>query len=554
MPPLTAMLNKTRWHAANGVRGIRSQSMFKLLFVLVFAFSFEIGLWVLFHKSFQFLDAFGGAGMLLIARLFSLFFLGLGSMLTVSSIATTYSTMFGSEEIPFLIVRPFSISQIVLYKFAEATGFASWAFFFVVVPFVGAYAWNQHLSPLFAIWTLLFSIPFLFLFSSLGALTVMLTVRWFPRGQAVKRVGIALGVVLVIVAWRMTGNAMDPLLDQQFNMAQLIPGLRLSSHPLNPCWWVSEGIMSLTYGRWLRGGLFFSALLSTALLTTMLIEWIGMHTFYDAWQRVIAGGRTKREPVLLPLLDRLLGIMPTDVGAIMAKDIRTFFRDAVQWSQAVVFFGLLALYFANLRSFNYNALPDEWRSAIAFLNVFAVSAVLSSLGSRFIFPQLSLEGHGFWLLGLSPTTKARILAAKFLLAIIAMCTISIALIWLSSSMLATSHTIRLAAVAIITCIALAVCGVSTGLGAIFMDLQERNPAAIVSGFGGTLNLVVCLSFMLMTILPFGALFHFHSIDKMTPTAFTAGLKLASLWLVTITAVTTLLPLWLGLRALETRDY
>jgi ABC-2 type transport system permease protein len=554
MPPLTAILNKTRWNAANGVRGIRNQSSFKFMFVLVFASTFEIGLWFLFHRSFCFLDAFGGAGMLLIGRLFSLFFLGLGSMLLVSSIVTSYSTMFGSDEIPFLMVRPFTISQIVLHKFAEATGFASWAFFFVVVPFVGAYAWHQKLSPLFALWTLLFSIPFLFLFSSLGALIVMIAVRWMPRGRIVKQIGIPLALILVVIAWHITGKAIDPLMEQQFNVAQLIPGLRLSSHPLNPCWWVSEGIMTLTHGKWLRGLLFFSALLSTALLTTMAIEWLGSHTFYDAWQKVLAGGRTKRKPILLPQLDSLHKAFPTEVAAIMAKDVRIFFRDAVQWSQALVFFGLLALYFANLRTFNYNALAAQWRSAIAFLNVFAVSAVLSSLGSRFIFPQLSLEGHGFWLLGLSPATKARILAAKFLLAIASMSTISIALIWLSSSMLATSYAIRIAAVAIITCIALAVCGISTGLGAVFMDLRQRNPAAIVSGFGGTLNLVFCLSFMLLTIIPFGMLFHFNSIAKITPGQFATGLKLASLWLVALTAITTICPLWFGLRALENRDY
>ncbi len=554
MPPLSAILNKTRWNTANGLKSIRSQSAFKWLFIAAFALSFEVGLWLLFDKSFLFLDAFGGAGMLLIGRLFSLFFMGLGSMLIVSSIVTAYATMFGSDEIPFLIVRPFTMSQIVLYKYIEATSFSSWAFFFVVVPFVGAYAWHQKLSPLFAIWTLLFSIPFLFLFSSIGTLTVMIAVRWFPRGRIFKRIAIPVVICLTIVAWHVTGKAIDPLLAQQFNISNLIPGLRLSSHPLNPCWWVSEGIMTLSQGRWLRGGLFFSALLSTSLLTTMLIEWLGAHTFYDAWQKVLAGGRTKRKPVLLPQLDWMVRVIPVDIGAIMAKDIRTFFRDAVQWSQALVFFGLLALYFANLRSFNYNVLPDQWRSAIAFLNVFAVSAVLSSLGSRFIFPQLSLEGHGFWLLGLSPTTKARILAAKFLLAILSMSTISIALIWLSSSMLATSYTTRITAVAIIACIALAVSAVSTGLGAVFMDLRERNPAAIVSGFGGTLNLVICLSFMLLTILPFGTLFHFNSIHQISHHQFATGIKLASLWLVTLTTLTTLLPLWFGLRALENRDY
>ncbi len=550
----SAIIYKIRRRAVNNFRLIRSQSSFKVMFILGFMLAFETGLWILFQESFRFLDSFGGAGMILIGRLFSLFFLGLGSMLVISSIVTAYSTMFGSDEIQFLMVRPFSISQIVLYKFAEATGFASWAFFFVIVPFVGAYAWHQKLSPLFALWTLLFSIPFLFLLSSLGTLTVMIAVRYIPRKRIVKQIGFPLIVILAVVAWHITGKAIDPLMQQQFNISQLIPGMRIATHPLNPGWWISEGIMSLTRGQWLRGMIFFCALLSTALFTTMLIEWLGKHTFYDAWQKIISGARTKRNPILLPRLDLIQKILPHDITAIIIKDIRTFFRDAGQWSQTLVFFGLLALYFANLRTFNYNALPDEWRSAIAFLNVFAVSAVLSSLGSRFIYPQLSLEGHGFWLLGLSPVTKTKILAAKFILALFSMTTISISLIWLSSSMLATSPAIRIAAIAIITSIALAVCGVSTGLGAIFLDLEQRNPAAIVSGFGGTLNLVICLGFMLLSILPFGIIFHLGNTGILQPAQVSTYLKTASLWLITLTIITTITPMWLGLRSMQNRDY
>ena len=554
MSSTLAIIYKVRRCSANNFRIIRSQSSFKVMFILGFALAFEIGLWVLFQESFRFLDSFGGAGMILISRLFSLFFLGLGSMLVISSVVTAYSTMFGSDDIQFLLVRPFSISQIVLYKFAEATGFASWAFFFVVIPFVGSYAWHQKLSPLFALWTLLFSIPFIFLLSSIGTILVMLSVRYVPRKRIIKQIGLPLIAILAVVAWHVTGKAIDPLVQQQFNISQLIPGLRIATHPLNPGWWISEGIMSLTRGQWLRGIIFFGALFSSALFATMLIELLGKHTFYDAWQKSISGGRTKRKATLIQRLDLIQTVLPHDMTAIIIKDIRTFFRDASQWTQALVFFGLLGLYFANLRTFNYNALPDEWRSAIAFLNVFAVSAVLSSLGSRFIYPQLSLEGHGFWLLGLSPVTKTKILASKFILALFSMTTISISLIWLSSSMLATSPAIRIAAIAIITSIALVVCGVSTGLGAIFMDLEQRNPAAIVSGFGGTLNLVICLGFMLLSIIPFGIIFHLASIGQLTPSNTSTALRLASIWLISLTALTTITPMWLGLRSMQTRDY
>lgn len=554
MPPLTALLAKTRFQARNTLRLALAQSRFKLLFIATFAVFFEGLLCVVFHDAFRFLNTFGGAGLMMIGRLFSLFFLGLGVMLIVSGIVTAYSTLFASDEIPFLLVRPFSMPLIVVYKFIQASGFASWAYFFVVLPFIGAYAWHQRMSPLFVIWTLLFSIPFLFLFTGIGTLAVLLCVRRMPRSAATRNIILAVAAAALLAGLFLTGKPLPALADTQFNIITIVPGLRLAGHPLSPSHWIAEGITSLTRGAFLRGARFFAALASTALLTGLLIERVGARTFYDAWQRSVSAGPSRRRPVLLPPLRLLRRLLPSDIAAIIAKDIRTFFRDPVQWSQAVVFFGLLGLYFSNLRTFNYNALPDQWRSAIVFLNVFAVSAVLSSLGSRFVYPQLSLEGHGFWMLGLSPATMPRIIAAKFLLAFTATAAVSVTLVAVSVRMLGTGTAINTAAIAIVAAVSLSVCGLSTGLGAVFMDLHQRNPAAIVSSFGGTLNIVLCLGYMLGAILPFGLLFHLDGLEMISPRAFAAGTALAAAWLLLLTAATTILPLALGLRALRRRDY
>ncbi len=554
MPPANAILMKTRFQFRNGLRMAVRQSHFKQAFILCFAAFFEIVLFLVFRDAFHFLNAFGGAGLLLIGRLFSLFFLGIGVMLTVSSLVTAYSTLFDADEIPFLLTRPFSMSGIVLYKSAQAGVFSSWAFFCVVLPFIGAYAWHQRISPLFVVWTLLFSIPFLFLFTGIGTLMVLIVVRWVPRPSKGRAITFSLTAVAAMAALPLTGGLSQLPSDTYFNIAGLVPGLRIAGHPLSPSFWIAEGITALTRGSFARGALFFTALTTSAALIALILEQAGRFWFYNAWQRSISAVRTRRRVISMPFLRILGNILPSDMAAIIAKDIRIFFRDPVQWSQAVVFFGLLALYFSNLRMFNYNTMPEQWRSTMTFLNVFAVAAVLSSLGSRFVYPQLSLEGHSFWILGLSPATLPRILAAKFLSAVVAMPAISVSLIAVSVRMLGTGTALNTAAIGVITAVSVAVCGLSTGLGAIFMDLRERNPAAIVSGFGGTLNIVLCLTYMLGAILPFGTIFHLHEIDVIDSRRFTTGLQIASLWLFLITIAATVIPLWIGLHTLRNRDY
>ncbi len=553
---ITRAILKKHWRQTVNIgRIMRTQSYFKWLFVLAFAVGLEAGLFWLFYDGFRFLDSFGGLGSIIVNRLFSLFFLAVGMMLVCSSLVTSYSTVFRSQEIPFLMTRPFKIPYIVSYKFYEATTLSSWAFFFIIIPFVSAYACYERLSPVFALWTFFFSVPFVVLCSGIGTLIVMAVVRWVPRSRSIRSVAIVLLAALFAAGWLWSRRVYDTTLGQQFNVAALIPGLKLAGNMLAPSAWVSEGIMSLASRHWYRGAMLWLVLSSTALVVAVAVEWLGEHVYYEAWQRVVGSqGNTNRKPVLFAPLARWLRFIPHDVRAMALKDIRTFLRDPMQWSQAVIFFGMLTLYFANLRNFRYHQLPAQWRNMIAFLNVFSVSAVVCSFGSRFVFPQLSLEGHGFWVIGLSPTTMKRILWTKFVMAAIAMSVICIVLSLLSSSMLDLSWHIRWAGTLIVLAISTSVCGLSTGLGAVYLDLRQRNPAAIVSGFGGTLNLVMSLTVMLLVILPPGLLFHLNAMGRVGELQVTRGTVYVTLWILLITVIAASVPMRLGIRSISNRDF
>lgn len=555
MPAAKALWNKTKYHTVNIGRVLALQSTFKVVFILCFAIALEAGLWAIFAESFKFLDRLGGVGTMIISRLFAVFFLGMGVMLVISSVVTAYSTIFRSAEIPFLLSRPFQISEIVLYKFIESTGFASWSFLFIIIPFVGAYAWHQKMSFLFPFWVALFSIPFLLICSGIGAVVVMLVVRWVPRSGHVKVLTAAVLLAVFITSILCSEDIYEVAQTGNLNVSNIVPGIRLSASPVMPSWWVSEGVLSLSRGLWMRGVMMFLMLLSTTMMVVMLVEWVGSLTFYESWQRVMAGNtRTDRSPRLLAGLEDALRFLDSDTKGLVMKDIRTFLRDPAQWSQSLIFFGLLGLYFSNMRSFNYDMLDREWKNIISFLNVFSISAVMCSLGSRFVYPQLSLEGQGFWMIGLSPAKISGVLITKFILALIGMMGVGLVLILISSAMLSTPVQDRMVAAGLVVAVSLAVCSFSTGLGAIFIDLRQSNPAAIVSGFGGTLNLVLCLVFMLLAIIPFASLFHFRIFWNLAESAFLKGLTLSAVWLVVLTAVSTAVPLILGTRSLRDRDY
>jgi len=536
-------------------RLMEEQSLFKVLFIFFFAAGMLGGLWMLFLEGFRFLDSLGGFGMILISKLFTLFFLGLALMLAFSSVITSYTTFFGSDETAFLLLKPLSLGEITVYKLLQSAFYASWAFFFTIIPFVGAYAWHERLPSWFSLWAVFFSIPLVLLCAAVGAAVCLLVVRWAPRSR---KLWLTVAALLVPALWwisRLVSTSLRPGEETTVVLARLIPGMQIASNPLWPSWWVAEGIMSFTRGQWGRGLMLWSVLVSTTLLACMLVEWFGGHLYYDAWQRTrYAAVRTQRKRTLFGFTEPLLQWVAPDIRALIFKDIRIFIRDPAQWSQGLIFFGLLGLYFLNLRNLKYHTLPAEWRNLITFLNVFSVSAVLCSFGSRFVFPQLSLEGRGFWIVGMAPTHMRRVLLAKFLVALGGMTIVSVALMWLSTRMLEVAPATKLIALGVSVAMALGISGMSTGLGAVFLDLRQTNPAAIVSSFGGTLNLVLSLIFMFVVIVPFGMLFHFRYTGYLSVIQLKQDLVWTILLVIIATLSVTLIPLLIGARSLSRREY
>lgn len=555
MNALATLLCKD-WRVLLNLRRLaREQSRFKALFILAFGLGLLAGLWALFLDGFRFLSTLGGIGVMIVHHLFALFFFGLGLMLILSNIITAYATLFRSDDIPFLLLRPAPNGQLALHKLLETSLLSSWAFFFVLIPFIGAFAWQEQIALLITLWTFLFSIPFVLWCAGAGMLLTLLAVRWLPRFRPLVWAGSLAVILAALFLWQTTPTADQPVDDVSFILARLIPGLQLASWPLWPSWWVAEGIMSLSRGQWLRGTLFFGVLSANVLLMAMLVEVAGRAWFYTAWQKTLAVPRTAPvQSAGYGRLSNLLRWLPTDIRAVILKDLRTMLRDPVQWTQGFLFFGLLALYFFNLRNFHYHLLTPVWRNTIAFLNMFSLSAVMCSFCSRFVYPQLSLEGHGFWILGLSATTMGRVLIAKFGLALVVMLVLSAGLMGVSTGMLDVNTGVRWVTLAVAAGMSLALCGLAMGLGAIFLDLKQRNPLAIISGFGGTLNLALSLGYMVGAILPFAMLFHADALGRISSAVLREWLLISALWLATLTAVTTLLPLLLGRASLMQREY
>jgi ABC-2 type transport system permease protein len=163
----------------------------------------------------------------------------------------------------------------------------------------------------------------------------------------------------------------------------------------------------------------------------------------------------------------------------------------------MIFFGLLCIYVLNLRNVAFNFQNVFWETMISYLNLAASALTLSTLTTRFVFPQFSLEGRRLWILGLAPLGLHRVILQKFWMSCLTAMIITVSLMVASSAMLNLPWMKVLFFAFSIGLMSAALSGLAVGLGALFPNFKEDNPSKIVSGFGGTLCLVI--SFIYITL-------------------------------------------------------
>jgi ABC-2 type transport system permease protein len=354
-----------------------------------------------------------------------------------------------------------------------------------------------------------FMLAFIYIPGTIGAILCMLFVHRMARlrRQVLALVVTAALVAFGVFAWSLLRKTEDNLLTPLW-FEEMLGRLQVSEHRMLPSWWLSSGLLEaartdLDTAPWAQSLLFLSLLISNALVLRVLAVALAKRIYRTSYSE-LRTERQRRRPSRSFWLDRLVmrftPFLTQQMRLLIVKDLRLFRRDPVQWSQFLIFFGLLALYFANIRRFSYDVNYVAWVNMISFLNLAVVGLILSTFTTRFIYPMLSLEGRRFWILSMLPVRRDSILWGKFLFAAAGSAIPCCLLILLSDLMLSISPMIL--AIHQLTCILLCVglSGIAVGLGAKMPDLREESPSKIAAGFGGTLSLVVSAIYIVLVVL------------------------------------------------------
>ena len=547
------------------LRSMLSHSRLRLVLVIVLSALFWGSLYGLFSEAFSFLDSLHAE---VISLLFNAFFSSLMVMLVFSTGILMYGGLYCSPEARLLLTLPTRAEAIHAHKFQEAMWFSCWGFILLGSPMLVAYGVVREAPWTYFALLLPFMLSFVVIPATVGSMCCMAMAAWLP---SIRVHALAIGILatMAVATWLgwsvVTSVGTDTLSASWFE--QTLSRLSVTEHKLLPSWWLSSGLIEAARApakaEDARASLFetlsfLALLIANGLLVQLAAGWLARRTYRLGYSQV-AGEAPARRQRPIAWFDEVLTHAGSARGRplrlLLVKDLRLFRRDIMQWSQFVIFFGLLGLYFLNLRSFDYN---NAYKSMIGFLNLAVVGLILSTFTTRFVFPMISLEGRRFWILGLLPVHRDQIVWSKFLFAFLGGLVPCCGLVLLSDWMLGIPR--RLVIVHEICCVILCMglSGIAVGLGARMPDLRESSPSKIASGFGGTLNLVISSLFIMFVVIVAALPSHLFAA-----TAFFGpegsrgflgwasgpqGLLVSLAIVVGVGLLATFLPLALGLRA------
>ncbi len=546
------------------VRSVRKKSPMLLTVLAGFILGYLVmGYW-LFKAGLGYLYNFPLIGALLSQRIVFLVFSCFFVMLIFSNLIIGYSTLFKNRETAWLLTLPLRHRDVYRWKFLEGLVVSSWALIFLSAPMMLAYGRVHSVSPLFYGQVAAAYVPFVIIPGMLGSWLILAFVHVITRVW-VKRVLMILGACLLawmIVEIKPVDGADAVSAYEVLSFDKLLQHTRISQHMLLPSSWLAQTVLACSDELTRQGAFFFCVLLSNALMGMLISFGITDRFFYSSWstalssraERFLREAESKRRRYTRPtVLEWMVNHVPglsQPMKALVLKDARLFWRDPAQWTQFMIFFGLLCIYVINLRNVAFNFQNLYWETLISYLNLAASALTLSTLTTRFVFPQFSLEGRRLWIVGLAPVGLRKVILQKFWSSVIVSSSMTVTLMVSSSLMLNLAWSKVLFFALAITLLSASLSGLAVGLGAVFPNMKEDNPSKIVSGFGGTL----CLAVSFIYITGFVTLTAIPALEEVmnTPLPIRGDIALASAFVMSV--VILFAPMILALRRVKNLEF
>jgi ABC-2 type transport system permease protein len=467
---------------------LRRLTLFDDIKIAVFAFIGVVFLAAMYFAAWRFMSYLNGVaviGPLLVNKLVGMVYLTAFSMVIFSGVITSFTTLFSSADLRWLMATPVNTTSVFVVKAVQTAFYSSWMVVLALVPFLTAFAQVKAAPAWFILFALAITAVFLAGAGFIGTLLAIVVTRVFPARPARDFVMVT-GIVFLMGGLVLLRLLQPEKLVRPDSLATIQQYLEYLNAPVAralPSWWVVRALYGAVSGAY--QSLFMYSALVVLFTGTVFSAAVAMayRWFVFGWmENNTTGMRKKAVRNFTPAWRARESLV------FLAKDFTIFFRDPNQWSQILILAALALVYLFSL----YKLPMDTWylQNLIAFLNLGLIGFIMAAVSLRFVFPLISIEHDTLWLFRSAPVSMGRFLLAKLAFGSSAVLAMGGVLIIVSNHIMKADWPVILMTGIALPCMAL-------GLGALFPVFDTTNIAEIESSAGGVFFMVCALFYLVV---------------------------------------------------------
>ena len=445
-------------------------------------------------------DAFGAIiGGLIISKLLEMLFMTLFFMLLFSGVISALSILFLDTELQPLMVSPQPVSRIFMSRLIMMTFDSSWMAVIFFFPVFLAFAKTLNAFSLAYICFPIALLFFVLIPNIIGAGSSLMIAAFFPIRQMKKIFQFLAIIMLTGLIFFIRSLEAEKLLNPSHfkSVSGYLISLDLPLVRYSPATWMHQTTLNLFYGRFNEALSNFWPIFITVLVGLALLWVLAKYFYHYSWQRSCEA--MDNQIIGLEWLRKLL-IKPfkyvdPDINVIVSKEITIFLRDPAVFSQIFMMLAIIIIYAYNLYILPIKDVPTMFtqglNNALIYLNGPFIGFIVASIGMRFVYPSVSMEGRAFWAVKSSPVSPKRVLLIKvffylfpmMLLGLI-LCTVTNAIFTVSTPVLRWLSFIN---VILITTV---ITSLAIGVGSVNADFNADSPLKIAGSYGGFIYMIL----------------------------------------------------------------
>lgn len=514
---------------------------------------FLSGGYYVFFRIFEYLAVVEIIGPAIMARTIEMILFVFFIMLLFSNIISSFSTFYNNQELDFLFSLPVFPTTIYLTKLFENAIYASWATFAIAIPLILAYGISNDANFLFYPVSFLCFFVFLFIPSALSSVIIFIFVLLFPKFKPKHIIFISLSfIVILILLYIKIGNPELLRIFETENERELLmfaANLTTVGGIYVPSTWLSNIFKNFVSPN--PAGYSYILLLIFVALSCIILSYLIAESIYHKSFLLIAeqGGKESKKKSLLARFQK------NPIHTFLFKDIILFAREPTQWVQLAIFVILLVVYIFTLRRTPIYFGFSLWRTIVSFANFAYVSFVIATLGVRFIFPAISLEKKGIWVIKTSPFSLTKVILTKYVLYALLCIILMEFLLFFANFFIRTEPIIFYSSLFVGLFVSLSLTSINLGMGCIFPQFNEDNPSKIASGSGGIISALISIAYIAIVIIIFSAPVHNYLTSHYFGRVLNLKIIITSfVSFIILNFITIYLPIKLGIKSMNNRDF